>query len=1062
LLAVVLVGLLSEGRASDELRAGFVHPPEEAKLRCFWWWLGSNVTKAAITRDLEEMKAKGFGGALIFDADGSNHDGNARVPVGPTFLSPEWRELFRHAVREAERVGLELSLNIQSGWNLGGPMVTPEHAAKQLTWSEARVSGGDIVEETLPQPAHRLGFYRDIAVVAYPAPDRAGSWEVSASSSHAEHVASLAADGNPASFWVSGGLKAGEGPSSDRPEWLQIELREPVAATGVWIAGRPGYGPRSGEVQVAGPDGRFEKLCDLAIKDGSPTVVRFEAVRGETFRMVFHDAHDRGSPAAPRNVQVSGIALLKGDGREPIAGAGPIARRIARLEDKLAMRELRWSAPDGSVLLDHPPSVPGEQSCRSAEVLDLTDKMDPEGTLRWSVPEGDWVVVRVGYTCSGAHVRTSSHGWTGLVVDYLDADALRWYWQEVVEPLIDDAGPAVGKTWKYVHTDSWECGGMSWTPGFRDEFRERRGYDVLPFLPIVTGKIVDSRAVSHRLLADFRKTIGDCIAENHYAVMKQLAHEHGIGTHPESGGPHGAPIDSLRSLGISDIPMSEFWARSWRHRVKDGDRFFVKQPASAAHTYGRRLVAAEGFTTIGPHWQETLWDNLKPSFDRACCEGLNRLFWTLVACSPKEMGLPGQDMFAGTHFNPNSTWWDKSHAFLTYLNRCQYLLQQGLFVADVCYYYGDHVPNFTQLKKSDPARILPGYDYDVATEEVVLTRMSVEDGRIVLPDGMSYRLLVLQDRTNVSLPVLRKIKQLVEAGATVVGPKPRTATGLTDYPRCDEQVREIADLVWGPCDGRAVTVHTFGKGRVIWGPTAREVLAADGLPPDAQFLVDLDGQKQEAPAIDYIHRRTTDADIYFVSNQDATPAAVEAVFRVVGRQPELWEPVSGTIRDAVPFKPIPGGTAVGLALPPYGSMFVIFRRAASAPGQAISATGQAAFAEVLEIAGPWQVQFDPEWLYPTDGLSDKQTQGHFVFESLQDWTKRPEAGIRHYAGTAVYRKTFDLPAAADPAVVEGRKLYLNLGTVKQLAEGGQRGANLRSKRQMVTMLLLQDEGEYDG
>jgi hypothetical protein len=346
------------------------------------------------------------------------------------------------------------------------------------------------------------------------------------------------------------------------------------------------------------------------------------------------------------------------------------------------------------------------------------------------------------------------------------------------------------------------------------------------------------------------------------------------------------------------------------------------------------------------------------------------------------------------------------------------MLQQGLFVADVCYYYGDHVPNFTQLKKSDPARILPGYDYDVATEEVVLTRMDVKDGRIVLPDGMSYRLLVLQNRTNISLPVLRKIKQLVEAGATVVGPKPKTATGLRSFPDCDQEVRALADEVWGPCDGGAVTMHTFGKGRVICGPTAREVLAAEGVPPDAQFLVKSEGQEQEAFGIDYIHRRTTDADIYFVSNQSATPADIQAVFRVAGRQPELWNPVSGTADDAAAFEPLDGRTAVPLRLPPYGSTFVVFRRETTDPGQRQSVADEPIDRQVMEIAGPWQVQFDRRWLYPTDGLSAEQARGHFVFGSLDDWSRRPESGIKHYSGTAVYRKTFDLPPTAQAAAAE--------------------------------------------
>jgi hypothetical protein len=422
-------------------------------------------------------------------------------------------------VREAGRVGLELSLYIQSGWNLGGPLVTPERAAKLVTWSQTTISGPGPAEQVLPEPARRHGFYRAIAVVGYRDSGRGLGWEIASSSAHAEHPAKQAVDGDPAGFWVSSGLKPGEGPSSPRPEWLEVKFTELIAVAGARIVGRPGYGPRRGEVQAADPEGRFRKVCSLSVADGAPAVARFDTVRGTAFRFVFHEAYDRGSPAALRNVQVAESGLQGEDGRELLARHRP----IGQLEQKLARHELGGSAPDGSVLLDDVPAVPGEKDCRSADVFDLSDKLDSAGRLRWQAPPGDWLVLRLRYTCSGAQVSTSSAGWTGPVLGYLDADALRWYWGEVIQPLIADAGPAVGKTWKYVHTDSWECGGMNWTPGFRDEFRKRRGYDLLPFLPALAGRIVDDRAATNRFLADFRRTIGDCIAENHYGVMKELA-----------------------------------------------------------------------------------------------------------------------------------------------------------------------------------------------------------------------------------------------------------------------------------------------------------------------------------------------------------------------------------------------------------------------------------------------------------------------------------------------------------------------------------------------------------
>ncbi len=377
---------------------------------------------------------------------------------------------------------------------------------------------------------------------------------------------------------------------------------------------------------------------------------------------------------------------------------------VENWQEKAGHRTLHFSAPDTRPLLTDAALQPGEEATRASEVIDLSRHLGEDGMLRWEVPEGEWEVLRFGCTLSDrCRVSTCSEGWDGYAIDPLDADAFNAYWDAVIEPLLADARDRAGRVLKYLHTDSWEIEPYNWTPTLREAFRARRGYDLLSYSPVLAGRIVDSRGATNRFLHDFRKTLGDLAVDHHYRIFKERAHRHGLEIHPESGGPHAVPIDAQRCLGFNDVPMSEFWAWSWRHRVGDTNRFFVKQPASAAHAYGRRLVAAEGFTTIGPHWQETLWDNLKPAFDKACCEGLNLLVWHAMVCSPAEAGTPGLQYFAGTHFNPNITWWPKSAPFLAYINRCQFLLQRGHFVADACYYYGDHVPNFAQLKKSDPA-----------------------------------------------------------------------------------------------------------------------------------------------------------------------------------------------------------------------------------------------------------------------------------------------------------------------------------------------------------------------
>lgn len=873
---------------ASELEAGFANPPGTARLRAYWWWLNGNVTKAAITRDLEEMKAKGFGGALICDAGGAAQDGNDQVPHGPTFFTPEWRELYKHTLREAERLGLEMSLNIQSGWNLGGPMVKAEDAAKKLTWSETQVRGPARLDKAMPAPKSRDGFYRDIAVVAYRA---------------------------------------------------------------------SGTNPPAGESR-----------------------------------------------------------------RKP----------IQNWEQKAMYRALHFSAPDTGPLFEEFPSTPGEEDTRAAEVVDLTARLSPDGILRWDVPEGAWVVLRFGCTIGDhSRVSTCSDGWQGYALDVLDVGAFERYWDAVVGPLIADAGPLAGRTLKYLHTDSWEVEAINWTPTLREEFRKRRGYDLLPFLPVMAGRIVDSRLASNNFMHDLRKTLGDLAVDNHYRIFRDRAHKHGLAIHPESGGPHASPIDAQRCLGMDDAPMSEFWAWSWRHRVGESNRFFVKQPASAAHTYGHRLVLAEGFTTIGPHWQETLWDNLKPSFDRAACEGLNLLVWHAFVCSPEEMGLPGQQYFAGTHLNPNCTWWPKSAPFFAYINRSQLLLQQGLFVADACYYYGDHVPNFAQLKRSDPAHVLPGYDYDVVTEECLLHRMSVRDGRIVLPDGMSYRVLVLPARQSISLPVLRQLKKLVEAGATVIGPKPSRTHSLTGYPQSDAEVAEIAKELWGDCDGKSVRQHAFGKGRLFDGLTVREVLAADGVGPDFDYRagdMPSSNASQPGPNLDYIHRTTAEAEIYFVANQTNCWQEAICTFRVAGKAPELWDPVSGVAHRAAAWSENNGRITLPIQFAPYGSMFVLFRQPATAPAVK-AARNFATFGAPHEVTGPWSVRFDPKLGGP----------GSVTFEQLASWSQRPEEGIKHFSGTALYHKTFDLPEALRRS---GQRVALDLGEVKELAEVRLNGKNL--------------------
>jgi len=856
ILAATLVLGLRLVAAATPLETGWQNPPPAARLRAYWWWLNGNVTKAAITRDLQEMKAKGFAGAVLIDANGANQDGNDPVPHGPTFFTPEWRELYKYTLHEAARLGLEISLNIQSGWNLGGPRVSQDDAGKQYVWSEMKVSGGTSLKLRLPEPKARDGYYRDIVILAY---------RVNKTIAHAP-------------------LR----------NWKQKALQESL---------------------------------------------------------------------------------------EP------------------------FSTPDSSPLFAEIPGTPDEQDTDVTNIINLTDNLSSDKTLQWNAPAGKWQFLRFGYTIGNhSYVSTSSDGWGGYSIDVYNATAFQDYWKTIVSPLIDDAGPLAGKTLKYLHTDSWEIELANWTPALCAEFKKRRGYDMTRWLPVLAGRIVNSRQESDRFLFDYRKTLGDLAIDDHYRLFRDNAHARGLEIHPESGGPHSVPIDAQRCLGWDDAPMSEFWAWSWEHRIGDVNRFFVKQPASAAHTYGHKYVFAEGFTTIGPNWQEKIWDNLKPAFDKAMCEGLNVLVWHAFVCSPSATGIPGQQYFAGTHLNPKVTWWEKSASFFSYINRCQWMAQQGNFSADVLYYYGDHVPNFAQLKKSDPAQIEPGYDYDVITAEALLENASVKDGKIVLADGMSYRVLVLPSRDEISLPVLKKLRELVLAGGTVIGPKPVKDETLENFAATDAEVAKLADELWG---GRT------GGGRVIAGKTAREVLLADGVKPDCEFAPNTRSQ------LDYIHRTTEDAEIYFVANRTNVAAKSTVAFRVIGKAPELWDAVTGERKFIAAYEEKDGRTFIPLDFAPCGSWFVVFRESSSTH-PAIAKSNRDELSQVQEIAGPWTVHFDPKWGGPESAQ----------FGDLVSWTKRPEPGIKFYSGTAIYQKSFN---QAD-LISKNSILLLDLGEVRELAE----------------------------
>lgn len=912
----------------SQLEKGFITPPEESKLRCYWWWLNSMVTKESITRDLEEMKTKGYGGALIFDA--GTPPNRKKIPAGPVFMGPEWMKLYQHAVREADRLKIELSVNVQSGWNPGAPSITPEMAQKKLVYTETEVTGGKPIRIALPQ-AETNFIYRDVRVQAIPMPSK----------------------------------------------------KSPV---------------------------KNDAIVNWSVKS-------FSKAMGWQGIYPLHELRD---------------------------------------------------GFDNQVKVD---------IIRKSDIIDLTAKFDGK-QLKWDVPEGDWLVIRYGWTCTGARTSRNSDGWEGLSVDHLNPDAFKLFQKTVIEPLIDSA-QAVGNSVRFLFTDSWEMGIVNWTNRFPEAFEKFRGYEIDKYLPVMTGRVVESQEVSNRFLHDLRKTVGDCVVEYHYKLFSEVAHEHGLGIHPESGGPHSAPVDALRVMGISDYPQGEFWARSNTHRVSEAARLSVKQAASVAHTNGKRIVGAEGPTSIGPQWERSPRE-LKATIDRVFCSGINRITWQIFTASPKEFGIPGNNYFNGTPLNQNEVWWEKAGDFTGYLNRNCFMLQQGLSVADVLYYYGDDVPNFVFLKEEYP-ELNFGYDWDKCSKDVILNRVSVSNGKIVLPDGMDYHVLVLAPEQAIDLKVLRKVEQLVKDGITIIAPRPKESTGLSGYPESDKELTAIASRLWGNIDGKAITENHYGKGRVIWGQNINDVLAGMSVKPDFAFT-----SPDKETALDYTHRTSDNTDIYLVSNRHARKGIndyeyryltslpdhfeqVECKFRVTGKIPELWNPQTGEIKPVLTYREEDGQTIIPLHFSPEGSVFVVFKKEKPQnhvvklekdgqhifPGNLFAAkkhpyiqfdhSGNGWMANIFEsgsyqlywsdgkvqtvetnngtsaipVTGSWNVHFDPVWGGPES----------VVFNELKSWTDFSEEGIKYYSGKAVYKKILNV----DKGKLKNKKVLLSLGNLHEMA-----------------------------
>ena len=1008
--------------AVDPLLQGFQDPPTSARPRVWWHWMNGNITQEGIRLDLEWMKRVGIGGFQNFDAALATPQ---VVPKRLAYMTPEWDEAFRFAADLAEQDGLEMAIASSPGWSeSGGPWVKPEEAIKKLVWSETDIPGGQRFKGKLANPpavpgpfqdvpaAGEFGdapresprFYRDISVLAYASPDVV---EPHATVSVAGQLVGgqVLNDGSLAKGVM---VKLG---ASNAASCITFAYDKPTSITsltlGLPVGGDFFRSPLAFPVLEASNDGvTFRKVSDVPSGGFVQHTISFHAVSGRQFRVCFRPPpapySDLLEAAAP-GVDMSG----------PFGSPGTPTEGIEVLELRLftTPQVNRFEAKAGFELVPDYYAIPTEPVAASETVapmgiVDLTSRMKADGTLDWSAPPGRWKVVRFGYSLTGSVNHPATAEATGLEVDKLDRAHVKSYIETYLEKYQKLLGPTRmgGQGVRALLTDSIESGSQNWTESLPAEFKRRRGYDLTQWMPTLTGVIEGSAAETDRFLYDFRRTIAELISDSHYAQIAESAKARGLTLYGESL-EQGRPVlgDDMEMRRYTSVPMAAMWAYSAKQGNPTPTRYAdIRGAASVAHIYGQNLVAAESLTSAFAPWNFAPRD-LKPMIDMEFLLGVNRPVIHTSVHQPLVDKGPGLRLaIFGQDFNRNETWAEQAGAWVSYLSRTAYMLQQGRFAADVLYFYGEEAP-LTALYGDHLTPDAPvGYGFDFANTDVLLNRVKVSNGSLVTDSGMRYRLLYLGGSSlRMTLPVLKRIQALVNDGATVVGQRPIESPSLTD----DQHVfQNLAESIWSPENSAA--------GRVMTGVDANTALQRLGVPADFEYR-----KPQADSEILFLHRHLQDGELYFVSNRKPTDEQVEATFNTVGRQPEIWHAESGK-SEPVSYRIENGRTVMSLRFTPYDSFFVTFRRPDSAAPRALP---DPITSSLANLAKGWTVSFQPG--------RGAATSPHAI--ELGSWTQASDPAIRYFSGTGIYTHSISVPSAWKHGHA---RLSLDLGEVRELAE----------------------------
>lgn len=982
--------LLMGCAAADKREAGFVTPPSSVQTGTYWYWIEGNISKEGVEKDLEAMKAAGINRAFVANIGGAGTgDPNSQYKV--EFMSDEWWNITRAALKKATELGIDIGMFNSPGWSQsGGPWIKAGQTMRYLNSSRTVVKGPGRVTVRLPQPADE---FQDVKVVAFPNPTPAGTVLTTANAS----ITAVPSMGDLTA--LTDGDNSTDVRFATNGEYIiEINPQDWFTARSIVVRPAPASINTDVELQAMDADGRYQTVSRFNInrtrdwkKVGfdpyADVAMSFDPVKSDSYRVVFRSV---GAGAGIAELALSSVP------------------RVERYKEKSLAKLFQSEVPawDEYLWREQPQADDRSMAVQPGHVIDLSDNMTADGTLTWDVPKGEWTVLRTGMTPTGVVNEPACPDATGYEVDKLSRKHAEEHFDAYIGEILRRIPADERKSFKLLVQDSYEVGGQNFTDDMIPVFKERYGYDPVPYLPVLSGVVVGSQHDSDAFLWDLRRLVADKISYDYVGGSREVAHKHGLTTWLENYGHWGFPGEFLQYGGQADEVGGEFWADPPLGDIEN------RLATSCAHIYGKKLTSSETSTSAGPSFVRTP-SSLKQRMDRFFTYGVNNTVLHLYISQPSEDRLPGSNAWFGTEFNRNNTWFKHMDLYTQYIKRCNYMMRQGWYQADVAYFIGEDAPRMVGIMEP---WIPAGYQFEHMNAEVIMRDMTVKDGMLTLPHGVQFKVLVLPRCLKTMRPeLLEKIERLILDGAIVMGPAPERSPSLQNQPEADRRVKEMAARIWGDVDGVNVKQRRYGKGMICDGLDFETLFAQLGYVPDCKVP---DGMN-----VYQGHQKDGDTDIYILSNQDNRALTMDVAFRVTGKQPELWDPVTGVIRKLPAFRQEEKTTVVPMKLEKNECVFVVFREKGEPSATTLEANYPAPL-RTQEATGEWDVTFESAFKTPSP----------VRMATLDNLSDNANDSIRYFSGTATYTTSVNLDRAG-----RGEHMFMafdNVGTMAKVYING--------------------------